>query len=496
MSAPVPTRRSAILRTMAFVGFFVSWAIYYAVTQSTQALHNNLTEAYVWGREFQLGYNQHPPFWAWIAGAWFLVFPRATWSFAVLSALNSAVGLWGSWRLIGRFAKGPKQVAAIALLLLTPLYTFQAFKYNANSIFISIWPWTIYFFLRSMEKRKRIDALMFGVAMGVALLSKYFALVLAATCLLAALQHPNRRRYFTSASPYLSIAVTAAILAPHVVWLVRSGAPPLRYLNHVSHLGLATALNNIQATFFGCVANFLVVAAIVVWSAGLAAGRIAPTIRANFARPETRLLATLALAPLFLAILACLILQSELVAAMLVGTFSLLPLLLIECLGACDIERLSRVCVLLAAALTASALIASPLAAVGMARWSTNAVNIEPRKELAAAATEFWREKTALPLLYVAGSGFYDDALAFYSEERPHSFGNFDYFRHPWVKPEDIERHGLLSLCVADDAQCQAATTRFATPETSQTEMTLAHSAFGRTAKSVTFIVTVIPPRR
>ena len=65
-----------------------------------------MAEAYAWGQEFQLGYNQHPPFWAWVCGLWFQVFPRTGWAFALLSSTNAAIGLWGAWTLIGDFAEG------------------------------------------------------------------------------------------------------------------------------------------------------------------------------------------------------------------------------------------------------------------------------------------------------------------------------------------------------------------------------------------------------
>ena len=79
-----------------------------------------MAEAYVWGREFQLGYFAHPPFWAWIAGLWFEFFPRVDWAFYLLSMLNAGLGLLGSWFLIGNFASGDRRLAATALLLLTP----------------------------------------------------------------------------------------------------------------------------------------------------------------------------------------------------------------------------------------------------------------------------------------------------------------------------------------------------------------------------------------
>ena len=148
------------------------WSVYGAITDGPAAIHGDMAEAYVWGQEFQLGYNQHPPLWAWIAGAWFRVFPRTGWSFDLLSVLNASLGLIGSWKLIGEFARGDRRIAATALLLLTPFYTFLSLKYNANTIFLSIWPWTLFFFVRSIDHRRLGDAVGFGVLMGLAMLSK------------------------------------------------------------------------------------------------------------------------------------------------------------------------------------------------------------------------------------------------------------------------------------------------------------------------------------
>ena len=62
--------RQMVLRIAAFVAV---WSLYFIVTEYASAIHNDMAEAYAWGREFQLGYNQHPPFWAWMCGA---VVPR------------------------------------------------------------------------------------------------------------------------------------------------------------------------------------------------------------------------------------------------------------------------------------------------------------------------------------------------------------------------------------------------------------------------------------
>jgi hypothetical protein len=37
------------------------WVLYGAISAAPAAIHNDMAEAYVWGREFQLGYAKHPP---------------------------------------------------------------------------------------------------------------------------------------------------------------------------------------------------------------------------------------------------------------------------------------------------------------------------------------------------------------------------------------------------------------------------------------------------
>ena len=79
------------------------WSVYGALSH-TGSVHPDMLEAYLWGHEFQLGYFKHPPFWAWIAGAWFEVFPRSNWAFYLLCSLNSGLAVLGVWRLYGLYA--------------------------------------------------------------------------------------------------------------------------------------------------------------------------------------------------------------------------------------------------------------------------------------------------------------------------------------------------------------------------------------------------------
>ena len=473
-----------VLRIAAFA---VVWSLYFLVTEHASSIHNDMAEAYAWGRELQLGYNQHPPFWAWVCGLWFLLFPRANGAFAILSMLNAGVGLIGAWALLGRFVDGDRRIAATALLGLTPFYSFLAYKYNANSIFLSLWPWTLYAFLGALRGQGLGASLGLGAMMGLALNSKYYALTLAATCVLAALASDRRARYFRSASPYVSVAVALALFSPHLYWLATSGAPPLRYLARVSGRTFGEAGFFAATAVLGAAlqqaAAFGVVAA--------AAGRKAPD---PLDAENRRLLIVLALAPVALSVLAALALRTKISSNMLIGVFPLSPLLAIAWLRP-DPARLRKCALIGAATLSLGALALSPLIAVGKAWWGRDSEDAEPRKEAARAATELWRRTTSSPLAFVAGSFRYDNAAAFYSPEHPSVFVNFDYFGNRWASPEKLAALGLLTICRKDDAACLADSVKYETPAARREQIALAHAAFGRARQAIEFVLTAIPPR-
>ena len=504
-----------VLRIAAFVAV---WSLYFIVTEYASAIHNDMAEAYAWGREFQLGYNQHPPFWAWVCGLWFVVFPRANWAFALLSMLNSGIGLLGVFALVGRFVDGDRRVAATALMALTPFYSFLAYKYNANSIFLSLWPWMLYAFVRALRERSLGPTLGLGVVTGLALQSKYFALIFVATCLIAALASGERRAYFRSYSPYVSAALAALIWAPHLIWLAESGAPPIRYLARVSGRTLVEAVDLAALAVIGALLQQAVMVGVVAAAARARPNSEeadalrhpresgdpgpddvrspgSPLSRGRQIPSETfRLLLILASAPTALSVLAALLLRTKLSSNMLISVFPLSPLLAIA-LWRPEPSLLWRWTRRAAMAVSLGALLLSPLIAVGKAWYGRDSEDWEPRKEAASAATAFWRQTTAAPLAFVAGSFRYENAAAFYSPERPSVFVNFDYFGNRWVTPERLGALGLLTICRKDDRVCLDQTAGFATAATRREDVTLAHSAYGRTRRSVDFVFTAIPPK-
>src|SRR5262249_45039494 len=132
-----------------------------------------------------------------------------------------------------------------------------------NFIQLSLWPWTVYFFVLSITKQRSKDAFLFGALAAAGLLSKYYSALLLISCFLASFAHPDWRRYYRSPAPYMSVAVCALLFAPHVWWLVKNDFAPFKYVEEkTAHTGVQIYLSAL--TFIlGCI-GFSLLGAVLI----------------------------------------------------------------------------------------------------------------------------------------------------------------------------------------------------------------------------------------
>lgn len=487
------TRVSPAILCLWFAGFTAAWFAFGDIGSMSKALHNDMTEAYVWGREFQFGYNQHPPFWAWIAGVWFMLFPRTDWPFVLLAVLNAAIGLVGAWRLIGLFAAGWTRQAAMMLLLCTPFYTFKSYNFNANSIFLSLWPWTYYFFVKAIESRRTAPSVLFGVMVGLCLLSKYYAIVIILTCFGASFAHPDWRLYYRSASPWIAIAIAALLFLPHVVWAISSHAPSVDYALGITGQGLAVVVRNSFDFLLEITAFHVAVLIIVVLSRQKVA--LDPRWVATVSPPCSRFLTALVFAPVALTVLFGLVLELKVGGKMTIGIFPLLPVWLLLVIPGVNARRCFTLAASIAVATTVGAIALAPAITAYTFKVSTRDPSyLLPQKELAEAATDLWRSETKVPLRLVGGSKYIGNAVAFYSKDRPSGFVLLSFHEAPWVTPGILQRDGLLAVCLPDDPACYAQAERLGNAGTRHSVLTLRHAFRGAVRDPVKIDVFITPP--
>ncbi len=471
------------------LAYALVWSLF-ATISSGRGLHGDSLEAYAWGREFVFGYYKHPPFWSWVAGAWFTIMPKTNWSFWFLSELNGALGLAGAWALIGRFTGRRMQMLGILLLMLTPFYQFNAQRFNANTILLSIWPWTLYFFVRSLETRALFHACVCGLLAGLAVLSKYFGVILIATCFLASLTHHDAKAYYRSATPYVSALVAFLVFTPHLAWLFRDGFQPFIYL--AARIDFADrAISNRYFEFVLANAAFFILPAAVLLAARWRGGRetIDPPVAQRHGRS---FLNVLTFTPFVLTLVSATIGHAALGVPFAVPIFALIPLsLMLAIAPAVSLAKLyARVGV---ATLAAACLIAAPFLPGLYLRMDEKHYS-EPRDEIADEAMAIWAEKTHAPLRFVGGVRDYAMAVTFRSRDNVSEFNNFNFRWSPWVTPWALADKGLLIICQSGEAVCNDNAATYMRDDTLRIERVIQRSAGGVEGRPWAFSIYVIPP--
>jgi len=489
MMKALPIMRSATFWVGVFVTAHVCVWTLYGVLHQSGPLHPDMIEAWLWGQEYQLGYYKHPPFWAWLAGGWFEVFPRSNWAFYLLASLTSGLGLVGAWKIYGLFARPEQSFAGLLLLLTSPCYTLLALRFNANSILLLVWPWVAYTFALAMERPGLRTGFFFGVCAAAAMLSKYYSAVLLASCFAASFAHPQWRRFYRSPAPYVAVATFLALTAPHAVWLIQNDFPTLAYAETRTHFsGERTEIGFV--TFMLSVVLLNAVIAALIYSAR---GRNQPDADDVFDRALAPFLAILALGPYVLSLVAAALLHVRLSTNFAIPIYFLIPLLLLQAFRP-DAKLLMRRTMFAAATIYALTLPSALLSPYAMALLGKE-LTVVPAVEISQMARAAWVDTTGAPLATVAGSEPYAMVTAFYSGDRTREFTAFNPNFAPWVTPSALSSGGLLTICLKNDTLCNRRADSLNKGEAKTVAMTVRRKAPFASKRSTSFLVHILPPR-
>ncbi len=491
LTDPRRRERTAFLCLAAYT---VLWALYGAIAKSSQDIHFDMGEMVAWSRELDWGTPKHPPLGAWLVRAWFSVFPAADWSYYLFAMVLAGVALWATWRISARTLSADKRVAGLALLTLVPFYNFHALKFNANTVMIPLWALATWAFLRSFETRRTWPAALAGLAAAAAMLGKYWSIFLLAGLAAAALADPRRGAYFRSAAPWVTIAVGAVALAPHVVWLFAHGFAPFGYAV-ASHPGtLVSALRSSVEYVVGAAAYVAAPIGLTLLLARPDRAAIADTLWPR--DPDRRFVVIAFVVPIVLPTAAALATRADIVSLWAMGSMTLLPVVLLSSpkveIGR---EALMRL-VALAVALPVVMLALAPAIAVfihqrGVANYATH------YRLLAQAVERTWRETTDRPLRLVGSYDNLVDGMVFYFSGRPSTFEIVSPQRTPWVDEARIARDGVALACPVSETPCMNALEARAARGIvgKRVEVEISRRFFGSNDTPQRYVIVTIPPR-
>jgi 4-amino-4-deoxy-L-arabinose transferase-like glycosyltransferase len=487
-------KRSGRTVAIALVLYCAVWTLYAVVSKASQDLHFDMGEMVSWSREVGLGTPKHPPLPTWLVGLWFAVLPLRDWAFYLLSMAMAAFALWVAWMIAGRYLDGEKHAAGLALLTLVPFFNFHALKYNANSMLTPTWALTTWFFLRSLDSRSAGVAALAGLAAAAAMLVKYWSIMLLAGLAIAALADARRALYFRSPAPYITVAVGAAALAPHLWWLY---AHDFAAFGYALETHPATVLEGIVSgiAYLAGSAGYVAVPVLLAVAAAKPSGpAIADALWPSDPRRRTVVVAFVA--PLLLPLLAAVLARQQIVSLWAIASMTLLPVVLLSS-PLVTLPRAGAIRILaIAIAVPVVCVVVAPVVALAVHLHGVENYGAQYRL-VAERVEQAWHDATGRPLRVVGGSSNLLLGSVPYFAERPSIYEIATPQLTPWVDEARIARDGIALFCPAADAVCMRALNARATRSDAgkRVEADISRTFLGIADAPVRYVIVAIPPR-
>lgn len=177
-------------------------------------------EAYYWmyAKNPQLSYFDHPPMVAWVIGLGTLLFGDTEFGVRIIGNLlmvGASLLLYQCGKIWFNRNAG---IAAGLMLHLLPIYFGVGMLAPMDACLFFFWTLCFLGVSLAIQERRTWAWYLVGFAMGLAMLSKYTGVFLAPCALMALLGRRDWRRQLLTPHPYLALLLAMAIFSPVIVW--------------------------------------------------------------------------------------------------------------------------------------------------------------------------------------------------------------------------------------------------------------------------------------
>lgn len=442
-----PDGPSPRLVALLLLALFLAWAILPALTMPN--ISNDAAEGLIWGRNFQLGYEKHPPLQAWLLRGTHVLFGTGSLTHVWLSAACITIAHWAVWRAALRVVNPWTAFWASAALQLIPFHTYMIPEFNPNVLLVPFAALAGLFAMHAMERGRLKDWLLLGVVVGAGMYAKYAMALIAAAIALFFLVDRDGRKRLASAGPWIALAAALIVLAPHLWWMIDSRGQTLSYVidrAQTSNEAVARA-KNLGEFILQLLAFSLPM--LLAMRLGRARDQ---RLAVDPGDAKRRLVFWLAVAPFALTALMALVAGFRIKTAWLSPLWCYAPLALMLMMQVdASTKRFAR-----------GAAVIIAMGVIGLGGYlATNlfrpylqhkAMRIHfPGEALAHEAERLWTSQTTKPLRIVIGGTLPAGSLAHYSRLDPMVRVNDDEAASPWASETLIKQDGALIIWEAED---------------------------------------------
>ncbi len=419
--------------------------------------HLDVLECLVWGKEWQWGYHKHPPLHAWVTEVFFMPFGKSIWPGFLLSQLCVVLTFIAVWRYITPQLGKLKALLSILLLEGIYYYNFTSPEFNSNVSLLPLWAWTAYIFYRALKRESSFFWIIFGLMMGLCVLSKYASLIWGLVFTLYLLFTPHGRKWLRRPGPYLSFLVFGLVIFPHVKWLLAHEGQTLTYLAQRSSIEVLRWWDrfifpvDFMLAQLGALLPMLFLLYAFRKKFNIERRLVLHTSeRVSIQSWEHDLLKFLALGPLFLTLLLSFICNMRLRSMWGTPFFTFLPAYLIYVFLPIDIRGRFSPFLMRFVAIFLLGLLAYGAVIYGQPYLLHKPKRLHyPGQAMAQILTQEWHKRTHQPLYFVVGDIWEAGNVGFYSSDRPSVVIDGQLALSPWVDPLSLRESGALIVWTA-----------------------------------------------
>ncbi|WP_345797386.1 glycosyltransferase family 39 protein [Castellaniella sp. MT123] len=435
------------------LGMVALWTVLCAISHSAPDLDG--MEELVWGASLELGYTKHPPLPSWFMHFAIDLFGRPVWLPFLMGQIFSALGLWFVWKLGCELTTPHRALIATLLVSVTAYFSLRGTIYNHNTA--QLWSITasIWLFYRATRSQRARDWVLLGAVCGLAMMTKYSALIQFAAFFLYLLRTGALRSGRTWRGVLWATGAFLLILSPHLWWLAQHRFEPLFYADaSLQAGGRLVALGELLSFVLDQIGRVApMVLALVAWAfwrrragdraPGYAAndesfdpGRRMPRYLHDFSAHDRRFLLWVGLTPFVATVLVSALLGSRLEASWASTFFVLFGFYGLWWLRGQDGVQLRRILILVAGLHLVMALgyaiARGPLAeAAGRAARSTY-----PGSALAELAVRHWQQyQPGRPLRVIVSNTWMGGNIAVHVSPKTQVYIDASDEQSPWFAP-------------------------------------------------------------
>ena len=196
---------------------------------SNQNLPLDTIEALAWGSNLDWGYIKHPPFSAYVANFFYLIFKSNDWAYYFLSQICVIISFYFVWELSKTFFTD-KKLALFSILILETIvfFNYTTPEFNVYVCQLPLKAGTVFFFWKAISNSKIYNWILTGLFCAFGILTHYSFLFLIVSLFLFFYLFLKKSKKIMKGF-LISFLIFLIVIFPHVTWVFENNYETINY---------------------------------------------------------------------------------------------------------------------------------------------------------------------------------------------------------------------------------------------------------------------------